>query len=69
MTLIFILDEQLVVILMDLFVAGSETTATALMWSLLFLVQNPNVQKKVRQEINATSQNGSRSLEIADLKK
>ena len=35
----------------DFFVAGSETTATTLRWAALFLVRNPEVQSKMRQEI------------------
>ncbi|MEQ2223019.1 hypothetical protein ILYODFUR_032458 [Ilyodon furcidens] len=29
---------------LDLFLAGTETTATTLLWALIFLIKNPNVQ-------------------------
>ena len=38
--------------LTDLFAAGSETTSTTLLWSFLFMLENPDVLKKVREEIN-----------------
>lgn len=36
---------------MTFLIAGHETTATAMIWALLVLCQNPNVQTKLRQEI------------------
>uniref|UniRef100_A0A7M4EZQ9 Cytochrome P450 2C8-like n=1 Tax=Crocodylus porosus TaxID=8502 RepID=A0A7M4EZQ9_CROPO len=37
----------------DLFLAGSETTATTLYWSLLYMVAYPDIQEKVQQELDA----------------
>ncbi|KAK3082985.1 hypothetical protein FSP39_010875 [Pinctada imbricata] len=57
-------DEQLLQSLRDLFVAGSETTATTLRWAILFLVTNQNIQKKMRDEIdNVIGQNVTPSME------
>uniref|UniRef100_A0A3Q2NMQ9 Cytochrome P450, family 2, subfamily N, polypeptide 13 n=1 Tax=Fundulus heteroclitus TaxID=8078 RepID=A0A3Q2NMQ9_FUNHE len=37
---------------LDLFLAGTETTATTLLWALLFLIKYPEVQEKVHAEID-----------------
>ncbi len=37
---------------MDLFAAGSETTATTLAWAVLFMILHPDSQRKVQQEID-----------------
>ena len=39
--------------LMDLLIAGIETTSTALNWSILYMVRNPDIQEKVHKEINS----------------
>uniref|UniRef100_A0A3B4Z933 Cytochrome P450 2J2-like n=1 Tax=Stegastes partitus TaxID=144197 RepID=A0A3B4Z933_9TELE len=38
---------------MDLFGAGTETTATTLCWGLLYMIYYPDIQKKVQAEIDA----------------
>lgn len=45
-------DEQLLKTVGDLLVGGTETTATTLRWFLIFLVRWPNVQKRMREEID-----------------
>ncbi|XP_061173044.1 cytochrome P450 2H2-like isoform X2 [Saccostrea echinata] len=45
-------DEQLVKLLLDFFAAGTETTSTALRWFAVFMIRNPEVQEKMRIEIN-----------------
>jgi cytochrome P450 len=37
---------------MDLFAAGSETTATTLAWAVLFMILHPDSQRKVQHEID-----------------
>ncbi|XP_042676644.1 cytochrome P450 2J6-like [Centrocercus urophasianus] len=37
----------------DLFLAGTETTATTLRWALLYMVAYPDVQEKVHKELDA----------------
>ncbi|XP_075895319.1 cytochrome P450 2J5-like isoform X2 [Nelusetta ayraudi] len=36
----------------DLFLAGTETTATTLLWALVYLIKHPDVQEKVQAEID-----------------
>ena len=43
--------EQLVNILLDLFIAGMDTTSNTLSFAILFMVNNQEVQLRVRQEI------------------
>ena len=38
--------------LIDLFVAGMETTSTSLMWTFLYLIHHQDVQKRVHQELD-----------------
>ena len=38
-------------VITDLFMAGGETSSTALLWAFLFLVKHPEVQEKCRDEI------------------
>ncbi|KAG2461515.1 CP2J2 protein, partial [Polypterus senegalus] len=48
----------------DLFVAGSETTATTILWALLFMVKYPDVQEKVQTEIESVmGQDGPPSMD------
>uniref|UniRef100_A0A8C6ZAS5 Cytochrome P450 2J6-like n=1 Tax=Nothoprocta perdicaria TaxID=30464 RepID=A0A8C6ZAS5_NOTPE len=37
----------------DLFLGGTETTATTLRWALLYMVAYPDIQEKVQQELDA----------------
>jgi len=38
--------------MMDLFLAGMETTTTTLMWTFLFFLHHPEVQEKVHKELD-----------------
>jgi cytochrome P450 family 2 subfamily U polypeptide 1 len=40
------------VVLTDLFVAGSETSATTLQWGILYMITHPEIQRKVQTEID-----------------
>ena len=44
-------ELNLLSILMDLFFAGSDTTSTTLNWAMLFMVNYPDIQTKVREEL------------------
>ena len=43
---------QLVVLCMDLFKAGSETTSTTLSWGIMYMALNQETQRKCQKEID-----------------
>lgn len=43
--------DFLAAVIADLFVAGSETTTTALRWSLVLLAEHPDIQDRLYTEI------------------
>nr|QST15082.1 CYP370C13 protein [Diaphanosoma celebensis] len=45
-------NTNLKISLLDLFVAGAETTSTTLLWSVLLLATHPDAQKKCQEEID-----------------
>lgn len=46
-------DDKITEIVLDLFGAGFDTVTTAISWSLMYLVTNPDIQKRVQQELDA----------------
>jgi len=60
-------EEQLTMIGMDLMSAGSDTTSTTLLWSVLYLVLNPDVQEHCFQEINDNL--GAGTVSLTDMSK
>jgi cytochrome P450 family 2 subfamily U polypeptide 1 len=42
----------------EFFVAGMETTSTAIRWGILFLIHNPDVQDRMRKEIDSVITSG-----------
>ncbi|XP_051482028.1 cytochrome P450 2J6-like isoform X2 [Apus apus] len=46
-------EENLMQSIFDLFLAGTETTATTLCWALLYMVLYPDIQEKVQKELDA----------------
>ena len=52
LTEINFVEGQLFQTILDLFIGGTETTASTLRWILLYLINNPDVQKKCQEEIN-----------------
>ncbi|XP_052781694.1 cytochrome P450 2B4-like [Mya arenaria] len=43
--------EHMYRVIVDLFNAGTDTTATAMTWAVLFLMNNPKIQQRCREEI------------------
>ncbi|NWI09866.1 CP1A5 protein, partial [Crypturellus soui] len=46
--------EKIVNLVNDLFGAGFDTVTTALSWSLMYLVTNPDIQKRIQEELDQT---------------
>ena len=59
--------EQLIMICMDLMSAGSETTSTTLMWSVLYMVLYPEVQDRCFLEIEDSI--GQSNVSLDDFEK
>jgi cytochrome P450 family 2 subfamily J len=47
--------EQLIVVCMDLFLGGTDTTSNALSFTFLYLAVYPEVQQKLRDELERIS--------------
>lgn len=47
-------DKQLFALCLDLFQAGSETTSNTLSFGIIYMLKNPDIQKKVRMELDNT---------------
>ncbi|KAL5237917.1 hypothetical protein ACI65C_005327 [Semiaphis heraclei] len=60
-------EEQLLVILLDLFLAGSETTSSMLSFVVLLLLKHQDIQDKVHAEMDAII--GDREIQLSDKKK
>ncbi|XP_067322194.1 cytochrome P450 2J4-like [Anolis sagrei] len=60
-------DENLAQDIHDLFIAGTETTATSLKWAILLLANHPDIQDKAYKEIEGVL--CSSSFSYQDLKK
>ncbi|XP_035032938.2 uncharacterized protein LOC118121285 [Hippoglossus stenolepis] len=45
-------DPNLIMCSLDMFMAGTETTANTLQWALVYLINNPEIQEKVQVEID-----------------
>lgn len=44
--------EQLLFIIRDLTAAGTETSSTTVLWSLIFLANHPGIQKRLQKDID-----------------
>uniref|UniRef100_A0A3Q1JTG6 Uncharacterized protein n=1 Tax=Anabas testudineus TaxID=64144 RepID=A0A3Q1JTG6_ANATE len=57
-------DDHLFAIVLDLFAAGTDTTATTLRWALLLMAKYPKIQDQVQEEISRVI--GSRQVQVED---
>lgn len=57
-------EEQLLVVLLDLFLAGSETTSSMLSFVILLLLKHQDVQTKVHAELDTVV--GDREVQLED---
>uniref|UniRef100_A0A7N6FIX8 Cytochrome P450 2K1-like n=1 Tax=Anabas testudineus TaxID=64144 RepID=A0A7N6FIX8_ANATE len=59
-------DENLMMTVQNMFVAGTETTSTTLRWGLLLMAKYPKIQDQVQEEISRVI--GSRQVQVEDRK-
>ncbi|CAM9785224.1 unnamed protein product [Lampetra fluviatilis] len=45
-------DQNLIQVLIELFIAGLETTSNTIRWGLLFMMMNPDIQARCHEEID-----------------
>ncbi|KAL1130992.1 hypothetical protein AAG570_012233, partial [Ranatra chinensis] len=57
-------ENQLIIVLMDLLMAGTESTTSTIGFGLLYLIHYPDVQRKIQEEIDA--QIGTRPVQLGD---
>ncbi|XP_020222037.1 3,9-dihydroxypterocarpan 6A-monooxygenase [Cajanus cajan] len=53
--------------IMDIFMAGTDTSAITMEWAISELINNPQVMEKARQEIDSATENNSRLIQESDL--
>ncbi|XP_066460298.1 cytochrome P450 2J2-like [Eleutherodactylus coqui] len=51
--------ENLLQVVIDLFTAGTETTATTLQWAILLMLAYPDIQEKIHKELDEVLQDSS----------
>ncbi|XP_031607454.2 cytochrome P450 2K4-like isoform X3 [Oreochromis aureus] len=59
-------DDNLLITVMNLFAAGTETTSTTLRWGLLLMAKYPKIQDEVQEELRRVI--GDRQVQVADRK-
>ncbi|ODM92885.1 Methyl farnesoate epoxidase [Orchesella cincta] len=52
-------EQQLVALMGDFFMAGSETSSNTLAWCIVYLIRNPEVQEKLQKEIDSVVPKGT----------
>ncbi|XP_068454929.1 cytochrome P450 2K1-like [Clinocottus analis] len=59
-------NKNLLMTVLNLFAAGTGTTATTLRWGFLFMAKNPKIQNRVREELSRVI--GGRQSQVEDRK-
>ncbi|MED6255111.1 hypothetical protein ATANTOWER_004820 [Ataeniobius toweri] len=57
-------NDNLLMTVMNLFTAGTETTSTTLRWALLFMAKYPKIQDQVQEELRSVI--GGRQVQVED---
>ena len=57
-------DANMFQVIVDLFMAGSETTTTTLRWTLLYMILNPEIQAKCRREMSQVTSNNNKTNKL-----
>ncbi|XP_052184421.1 tryptamine 5-hydroxylase-like [Diospyros lotus] len=64
-----ITDDKLKALVLDMFVAGTDTTSSTLEWTMTQLARHPTILKKAQEEVRKTAAAaGTRTVEEADLR-
>lgn len=50
-------------IILDLFIAGTETTSVSLDWAMLYMIEYPEIQKKCQEELERVGFSANAILE------
>ncbi|TKR59717.1 hypothetical protein L596_029350 [Steinernema carpocapsae] len=58
-------DENLETVLLDLWIAGSDTTIAATVWGMVFMLNDSKIQDLVRDEVHMVTK-GNRPVELSD---
>ncbi|KAG8488038.1 hypothetical protein CXB51_018203 [Gossypium anomalum] len=66
--LITLNNQQIKGVLMDMFIAGTDTTSSALVWTFIELIRNPPLMEKVKYEVRKVG-NGRDKIEESDIPK
>ncbi|KAL0318606.1 UNVERIFIED_CONTAM: cytochrome [Sesamum angustifolium] len=59
-------DEQLKGVLIDIFVAGTDTSTATIIWTMAELMRNPHVKQKAQQELRQAAK-GKTKIQESDL--
>ncbi|KAI9547362.1 hypothetical protein NQZ68_018591 [Dissostichus eleginoides] len=57
-------DKNLIQTVLNLFTAGTDTTATTLRWALLYMAKNPKIQEQVQEELSKVKR--GRQVQVED---
>ncbi|XP_028324143.1 steroid 17-alpha-hydroxylase/17,20 lyase [Gouania willdenowi] len=58
-------DDHLLMTVGDIFGAGVETTTTVLKWAIIYLIHNPQVQRRIQEELDSKI-GGHRTPQLSD---
>ncbi|WKY04127.1 hypothetical protein Q1695_005251 [Nippostrongylus brasiliensis] len=59
-------EETLTMNVIDMWIAGQETTSTTLLWAMIYMLKHPQVVHTVREELLRVTDGGSRAVSLKD---